>query len=104
MKRPLAVTGFVFLAALAVALYFGSGAFMLMGAVSLLGLALSLKSVRLRAKRVFPLCFGVIIAAVSWLSVYNGIMIAPTEELRGRDAEVTVALCELPTEQYGRFY
>ena len=104
MKRPLAVTGFVFLAALAVALYFGSGAFILIGMLSFLGLVLSLKSGRLRAKKVFPLCFAVTLAAVSWLSVYNGIMIAPTEELRGREAEVTGALCELPAEQYGRSY
>ena len=104
MKRPLAVTGFVFLAALAVALYFGSGAFLPICLLSLPGLALSLKSARLRAKKVFPLCFAVIIAAVSWLSVYNGIMIAPTVELRGREAVVSGALCELPTEQYGRSY
>ncbi len=104
MKRPLAVTGFVFLAALAVALFLGQEWFPALGAVCLSGLALSLKSKRLRQNTAAPLVFAVSLAAVVFLSVYNGIMIQPSVGMRGKNAVITGEICELPYENYGRYY
>ena len=104
MRRPLAVTGFVFLSALAVALYFGSGCLVPIGCAAVLGLVVSLKSKILRLGRVFPLCFAVVLAAVSYLSVYQTVMTEPTAVLMGTKAQLTGAMCELPYEQYGRYY
>lgn len=104
MKRPLAVTGFTFLAALAVALHLGEDYYLPMACTALLGFAVSLKSKVLRTKKVFPLCFAVVFAAVCFLSVYSTVMVQPSAELRGKEAEASGAMCELPYEQYGRYY
>ncbi len=58
----------------------------------------------LRKERIVPVLL--ITAAVAFFSFfcYSYVYIAPTEEIKGRDAQVTAVLCDIPYEQNGRYY
>ena len=104
MKRPLAVTGFVYLAASAAAVFLGQGVLLPAGAVMLLGLAMSLKCSRTRRNGAVPLALITALAAFAAVGLYNNAKIVPAEKLAGKQAVINAELCELPYQRYGQYY
>ncbi len=104
MKRPLAVTGFVYLAASAAAVFLGQGALLPIGAVLLLCFAVSLKSAYLRKNGNVPLALAAALAAFVSVGAYTAAKITPVANLAGKPAVIEAELTDLPYEQNGRFY
>ncbi|MBQ9460362.1 MAG: ComEC/Rec2 family competence protein [Clostridia bacterium] len=104
MKRPLAVTGFVYLAASAAALFLNSKLLLFVGAAVLLCIAVSLKSVHLRKNGVVPLVLITVFAALVSVGVYTSSKVTPTEKLAGKSAVIEAELTELPYMQNDRYY
>ena len=67
MKRPLAVIGYTYLAALTVALFLGEGCAGWLGCVLLIGFAISMKSKRLRCITAIPVAFLTAMIAILML-------------------------------------
>ncbi len=104
MKRPFAVTGFVYLAVLAVALFLGKAWFAVLGGLFVCGLFVCLKTERTRRRAALPAAMIAALAAVLAASVDTAVRVEPPDPVRGKTAFVSGLLCELPYEQYGQFY
>lgn len=101
MKRPLAVTGFSFLAALAAALYIGTE-FLLWGILIfalLAGAGLLIK--RVRRNIYIPAVLLSSLCALLVLGAYTQLAIKPCEVIKGKTASVTAQICDLPYYQNG---
>ena len=104
MKRPLAVTGFVYLAASAAAVFLSQGILLSVGAVVLLCAAVSLKSARLRKTGVVPLVLITVLAAFVSVGVYTSSKVVPTEKLAGKPVIIEAEITDLPYRQNDRYY
>ena len=104
MKRPLAVIGYTYLAALVVAFFLGLSALGVLSITLLLGLAVALKSSRLRRTLVVPTVLVTALCAMGMLWFYTGVFITPTDICHGQTAAMEAELCESPYEQYDRYY
>ncbi len=104
MERPLAVTGFAYLSALAVALFVGVEYGTVLFVVLMIGFILSLFSKTLRKKAVIPTVLLTSAAAVLMLLGYSNAKVKPIEPLKGETAEITAQICDLPYCQNDRYY
>lgn len=104
MKRPLAVIGYTYLAALTVALFLGEGCAGWLGCVLLIGFAISMKSKRLRCITAIPVAFLTAMIAILMLSLYTAFLVKPSIVFQGQTATAEAELCELPYQQYERYY
>ncbi len=104
MKRPLAVIGAVFAIAAAAAVFLGREMFPLLFAVCFLAAGLSLKNKRLRRTVYVPAVLLTAAAAVASVSIYTLLKVEPSEVCLGKTARIDAVLCELPYQQYGRYY
>ncbi len=104
MKRPLAVIGFAYLAALVVAVFLDGEWFVLSMCLLVSGLAFSMKAKRLRSHKAIPVVLITGIIAFSSVAVYSSDILEPVSKLYGKSAVVSGELCEIPYSQYGRFY
>ncbi len=101
MKRPFAVIGICYIAALAVALFFGQDSIfplcMVFTAVSILCICI---------KKIRKFCMISItgLAAVLMLWGYTYAFLTPNASLKGKSMEITGTLCELPYQYYDRYY
>ncbi len=104
MKRPLAVIGFSFLAALRLAFIFGTENALIAAAIcSIAGTAVLLIK-RIRLGGIAPAVLYSACAALIVLSAYSQFYIKPLEVYYGKSSDITAELCDLPYEQNDRFY
>lgn len=104
MGRPLAVAGFSYMAALAVALF--------VGVMISFWLALLLEVVFIgvmcirpfRKQRVIPIAVLAAAAALVCFGIYTNTVVRPTEPLQGSTCQVQAELCELPYNNGSRNY
>ena len=101
MERPFAVIGICYITALAVALIFGYGSFIILCAVFLVGFAVCLIS---KKSRKFAIIFMTAFTAVLMLWGYTDAYIMPNSSLKGENVEITGELVELPYKYYDRYY
>lgn len=104
MKRPLAVIGAVFAITAAAAVFLGRDMFPVLFAVFIIAAGISLVIRKLRRKVYVPAAMLTAAAAVISVSVYTSLKVAPTEVCQGQTVHINAELCELPYEQYGKFY
>ena len=104
MKRPLAVTGFTYLSALAAALFMGVDSCVFLAVIFAGGFAVSLLFPTLRKNAVIPAVLLTSAIAVMMLYGYTCAKVTPIEKFKGQTAKITAQLCELPYTQYDRFY
>lgn len=104
MKRPLAVIGYTYLAALTVALFFGVSSVGVIAVCLLLGLAVVLKSGRLRRTVVLPAIGLTALSAMGMLWLYTGVFVTPTQYCYDQTVQMEAELCESPYRQYDRYY
>ena len=104
IKRPMAVIGFSYLAALVAATYFSIEIIrgFYIGALILFLLSLLIKNVR--DKVILPLAFLTIAAALLSYISFTYIKIEPINDLDNRDVNISGRVCDLPYENYGRYY
>ena len=104
MKRPLAVIGFAYLAALVVAVFLDGIWFVLSMCLLFLGFAFSLKTKKLRCITAIPVVL--LTGVIAFTSVYNysSDTLKPVSKLYGKTALVSGELCDIPYSQYGCFY
>lgn len=103
MKRPLAVIGFTYFAALAIAFFAGSIAIWFIVPASLLAL-LSFLIGRLRRTRFIPAVAVTVLSALAVFALCDTQRLEPAEKIRGEKAHISGRLSELPVSQYGRYY
>ena len=104
MKRPLAVTGFSYLAALAVALYIGRGCFDALGVIFLAAVVVSLAVKPLR-EMTFPVFVSLsALAAVVSLGIFTYSRVLPAAGFCGKNAQISAKLTDRPYSSYGRYY
>ena len=104
MKRPLAVMGYTYLAALAAALFLGVGTTALPAVVLLAGFAAAMKSKRLRQGKTIPAVLLTASAAMLILPLYTAVFVTPAASFAGQNVQAEAELCELPYTQYDRYY
>ena len=104
MKRPLAVTGFVYLAASAAAVFLGQSALIPVGAALLFCAAFSLKCTRLRMGGIVPLVLITSLAAFVSVGVYTASSVTPVQGLSGQQVIIEAELCDLPYQRYDQYY
>ncbi len=104
MKRPFAVLGFTYLAALTVALFFGAEISYFMSGILAALFIISIFSPKIRKQIAIP--FITITASVAMLSfsLFVSFRTAPAEKLAGSERSVTATLCEEPYESGGKYY
>ena len=103
MRRPLAVIGFTYFAALAIAFFVGSIAFWVIVPAALFAVFAFLIG-RFRKTRFIPAISVTILSALVVFSLCNTQRLEPAERIRGEKAYVSGRLSELPVSQYGRYY
>ena len=104
MKRPLAVTGFAYLAASVVALYIGRNGFDILALLFLSAVIVSLIIKPLR-KMVFPVFISVsALAAVVITGIYTYTKVLPAAELCGQKAHISARLTDRPYSSFGKYY
>ena len=104
MKRPLAVIGFSYTAALAVAFIAGTDKALLLAAVMAAFGILSLIPKEMRKnKTVLASCLSAA-AALMMFYGFNIAYLTPCENLYGKSVIVTAAITDLPYCQYDRYY
>lgn len=104
MERPLAVTGFAYLSALAVALFVGTEYCITLAVIFIVSFVVSLFSKTLRKKAVIPAVLLTSAIAVTMLLGYSNAKVKPIESLKGETAEITAQICDLPYSQNNRCY
>lgn len=104
MGRPLAVIGFTYLSALAVALLFGTQQCIYIAVFFLAAFVISLIVKPLRKSAVFPTVFITSAIACCSFYAYSSYSVLPNMALSGQTATVSAELCDLPYEQNGRYY
>ena len=104
MGRPLAVIGFTYLSALAVALIFGAERCIYISAFFLAAFVISLFVKPLRKGAVFPTVFITSAVAIFSFYAYSSYCVLPNMMLCNQKAEISAELCDLPYEQNGRYY
>ena len=104
MKRPLAVTGFAYLAALVVALYIGRNGLDVL-AVLFLGAVIVSLIVKPLRKMVFPVFVSLsAFAAVVILGIYTYTRVLPAAEFYGQKAQISAKLTDKPYSSFGKYY
>ncbi len=104
MKRPLAVTGFAYLAALVVALYIGRNGLDVLAVLFLVSVVVSLIVKPLR-KMVFPVFVSLsAFAAVVILGIYTYTRVLPAAEFCGQKAQISAKLTDKPYSSFGKYY
>ena len=104
MKRPLAVIGFTYFAASAVALLLDEGFCIIFIGVAALLSVLSICLPFLREHSAVAAVCMTTMAAMLGVLIFNGVYISPVDNLHGKKAVVTGTICELPYRQNDRYY
>ena len=104
MKRPLAVIGFSYMAALAVAFIIGKEYLILLFAISAISGSISLLYKPMRKNGIVPAILFSSAVAVILLSGYDMAYTAPCDDLYGKTITVKGKLCDLPYKQDDRYY
>ncbi len=104
MKRPLVLVGICYLLTQAAAVFFGAGVLKILFFVCAGGFAVTFVYWRTRRARVFPVAFLAAAVAFGSFCLYTRFAVEPSRALDGRDETVTATVCELPVNQYGRWY
>lgn len=102
MRRPFAVIGFSYLAALAVALYVGN--FEYLAAAAAVACVISFLFSK-PGKTVFlPVILVTSLTAIICAGIYVNIKITPSQKMLGKTVKVSARLCDMPYEKYERYY
>ena len=104
MKRPLAVIGFSYLAALRVAFILGIEYAPVLAAVSLAAGVCAVIIRRLRTDGKMPCIFFGAAAALVVLSIFTSVCVTPNQSLYSASGRIDSTLVDLPYEQNGRYY
>lgn len=104
MKRPLALVGFCYLLTLAAAVYFGAKWSLVLACICLLGFLLTVLHSKTRASGVFPVALLTVSLAFGSFAAYATSTVEPVQSLAGHDAVIEGTVCELPYQNYNRFY
>ena len=104
MRRPLVLVGFTALLTLAAAVYFGEHLSFLLIWVCLAGFAAAFFYWKTRRTAVFPVAFLTAAVALGSFCIYTHFAVDPPRTLDGKDAVAEATVCELPVQQYGRWY
>lgn len=104
MKRPLAVIGFTYLAALQAALFLGTDYIIAFAAFFISGFFVSLIFKDFRKNKIFPVIFAVSSVALLMLYGYTFAYVEPVKAFYGKTAVISGKLCDVPYEQNGRCY
>lgn len=104
MKRPFAVTGITFLAALAAAAVFDARISIVLAAVFAAGFVLSLFFSKLRKEKTVPVVLITVSAAFFLYLIAYQMWVMPLRVLSGQTVKVTGVISEAPYERYGKFY
>lgn len=104
MKRPFAVLGFTYLAALTVALLFGAKISYFISGVLAALFVLSLLSKKIRKRIAIPFITVTASVAMMSFSLFVSLRTAPVETLAGSEYSVTATLCEEAYESGGKYY
>lgn len=104
MRRPLALVGFTYLLALVAAVYFGESAAAVLAVLSFVLFCVSMCYRPARRAKYFPVAFFT--AAVAFVSygVAMQTQVRPVQQLAESDAVISGVICELPYEDYNRYY
>ncbi len=104
MKRPLAVIGFSFTAAAAVAFLVGSRLlnYLIISAALISVVLLIIPAAR--KKSFIPAVFISCTAAFLWVMCFYSVYVQPIEPLYGENVVIEGKLCELPYEKSGYYY
>ncbi len=104
MKRPFAVIGITFLAALTSASVFGARAGAILACVFAAGFGVSLIFSKLRKEKTVPAVLITACAAFVLYLLALQICVVPVQSLSEQAAKLTGVICEAPYERYGKFY
>lgn len=104
MKRPLVLVGFSYLLTLAAAVYLGADVSFVLFWCCIGAFTVTFVYWRTRKALAFPLAFLSAAIALACFCVNNRMFVAPVQAMDGRDLTVTGTVCELPYQQYGRWY
>lgn len=96
MKRPLAVSGFSFLAALTAALYIGTEYLPWLIVLLAVLCAVSLLAGSIRRGKTVPAVMLSALCALLILGGYTSIAVKPTDAVKGKTAHITGYICEQP--------
>ena len=102
MRRPFAVIGFSYLAALAVALYIGE--FFYLAAAAFVACVLTLVIGKLRKTKFVPVICITSLIAIICAGFYTYLKIVPSQKILGKTASISARLCDLPYQKYDRYY
>lgn len=104
MKRPLAVTGFAYTAALEAALILGTDYTAALAAFFVILLLASLFLKEIRKNTPIVLVSIISFIAVLMYSGYTFAFVEPVSNLYGQRARIEGRICDVPYEQNGRYY
>ena len=104
MKRPFAIIGITFLAALASASVFGARAGAVLACAFAASFAVSLFFSKLRKEKTVPAALITACAAFVLYLLAVQMWVVPVQALDGKAGRVTGVISEAPYERYGRFY
>ncbi len=104
MRRPLVLVGFTALLTLVAAVYFGERLSFLLIWVCLVGFAGTFFYWKTRRAAVVPAAFLTAAVALGSFCAYSHFSVDPPQALDGKDAMAEATVCELPVQQYGRWY
>lgn len=104
MKRPFAVTGITFLAALAAAAVFDVRISIVLAAAFAACFVFSLFFSKLRKEKTVPVVLITVSAAFFLYLITYQMWVMPVQVLSGQTAKVAGVISETPYERYGKFY
>lgn len=104
MKRPFAVLGFTYLAALTAALFLGADISFFLSGVLLALFIFSLAIKKIRKKIAVPFVMITASVAILSFSLFVSVRVNPAETLNNTEQRVTATLCEEAYESSGRYY
>lgn len=104
MKRPFAVLGFTYLAALMVALFLGANISFFLSGVFLALFIFSLVISKIRKKIIAPLIMITAAVAMMSFSLFVSVRVNPTETFKNTEQRITATLCEEAYESNGKYY
>lgn len=104
MKRPFALIGFTYLAALVLSVYCTTEITKILFFVFLGLFIISLFFKKIRNPKTIPIAFFTIAVAMLVYGLMSENIVKPIEALNGKDAVITGTICEIPYKSYNRYY
>ena len=104
MKRPLVLVGLCYLLTLAAAVSLGASVSAVLFWIFLAGFAATFFWWRTRRAVAFPLACITAAVAFGAFCIYSHTAVEPPRTLDGKTAMIQGTVCELPQQQYGRWY